>query len=312
MRKVRWPSWLGCPICHGALEERVSVGELAEPLDLLALHCPKDSLTFTVRDGVAHLLPPGLDSDASAFTIKYHQQRTQQGWRWLTASELAGLPHKAPRAGGLLYWRVRCQSFRLLERLIQGAREMGHLPAHPRIVDMGCGQGWLARWLADWGCEVVAVDISLDDTFGLGALRRLRDIVDLDIALVRGSLESPPLQVTSVDAFVYNASLHYSSDLGASLAAATQVLSPGGMVVIMDTPVMYRQHPQYSAKWRGGQKLARDELEATLKQVGLTYEWRSPNRGWLWWLHQVRILAKSESRSDLPFIVATHHCTPRK
>jgi SAM-dependent methyltransferase len=88
----------------------------------------------------------------------------------------------------------------------------GPTPAHGPAADLGAGVGWLSYRLAQIGYQVLAVDISRDADCGLGVAERYY-LSQANFQLILGNLEYPPLQAGHLSLIVFNASLHYTSDL---------------------------------------------------------------------------------------------------
>jgi uncharacterized protein YbaR (Trm112 family) len=270
------PSWLGCPMCQGPLGQQES-----------ALTCLSHNLAFPEVNGILRLLPPEKAVEAGAFAIEYRRQRENQGWRRLSADEMMALPEKGPRDWDTLYWQVRQQSFHQLEKWLKASGRQGK--TH-RIVDMGAGIGWLAARFAAEDHNVVALDLSDDDAYGLGAARRLKQALNLNLTLVQGAIEDPPFQRQQVDLLVYNASLHYASDINYCLARS------GGTLIIMDSPVVDKETvPAWN--WGGGRKLDKGQLLAALESAGLIYKYVTIQRTVRWRLRQL----KKKLKGDLPF-----------
>jgi SAM-dependent methyltransferase len=283
------PSWLGCPVCQGPLTQQES-----------AFYCPSHNLSFPEVNGILRLLPPEKVVEAEAFAIEYRRQRENQDWRRLSANEMIALPEKGPRDWDKLYWQVRRQSFRQLEnRLKAGGRyEKPH-----RIIDMGAGIGWLAARFAADDHDVVALDLSDDDAFGLGAALRLKQALNLNLTLVQGAIEDPPFQRQQVDLLVYNAILHYASDINYCLASGVGLLRPGGALIIMDSPVVDKK-PVTDWHWGGGRKLEKGRLLAALESAGLNYKYVTIQRtiGWRW--RQLKTKLRGDLPFDFPLIIA--------
>ena len=93
---------------------------------------------------------------------------------------------------------------------------LAELPSPPaRVLEVGCGQGDLARTLAAAGYNVLAVDPEAPD----GPLFRRTTIEELD--------DPGPF-----DAVVASRSLHHIHDLPAALDKIAGLLVPGGSVVL--------------------------------------------------------------------------------
>jgi SAM-dependent methyltransferase len=301
------PSWLGCPVCQEALRQQEN-----------SLYCPNDDLSFPLRDGIFRLMSPEQREEADAFAEEYRDRREEQGWRSLTAEEMVALPTIPPEGWDKIYWPVRHKSFQVLMRWFKQYIEGRTRPL--RVVDMGAGVGWLAGRLAMEAnelVELVALDLSSDDAFGLGAAGRLRQELDLPLTLVQGDIEGPPFQRKSVDLLIYNASLHYAGDVAACLAVSADLLRPGGAVVIMDSPIstgpvtaISEPPPGVGNKiekkitGRSGRPLSNEEVVQALTKAGLTYEITSIWRGLRWQVRQLRMRLFGLAIFDLPIIIA--------
>src|SRR6202035_5070199 len=91
------------------------------------------------------------------------------------------------------------------------------------------------------GNRAVALDIRDDDIDGLGAASDfLVDAPDL-FKRVRASFETLPFDDHSFDIALFNASLHYASDLHRVLAEALRVTRRGGVLVLLDSPFYARE-----------------------------------------------------------------------
>lgn len=90
------------------------------------------------------------------------------------------------------------------------------------VVDVGCGDGTLARYLARPGREVLGVDVDPDRLPDAGAGVRF--------ALARA--EALPCADASVDALVMVMVLHHL-DGAAALAEVRRVVRPGGTVAVL-------------------------------------------------------------------------------
>jgi len=97
------------------------------------------------------------------------------------------------------------------------------LSAQPgeRILDLGCGDGVLTKKLAEFGCEVIAVDSSAPQ---VEAARRL----GLEAYVING--EELPYQ-EEFDAVFSNAVLHWIKRADALIEAVFRSLRPGGRFV---------------------------------------------------------------------------------
>jgi len=122
-----------------------------------------------------------------------------------------------------------------------------------RILDLGCGDGVLAKKLADMGCRVVGVDTSPDMINAakeLGIDARLLDGEALDIE-------------EEFDGVMSNAALHWMPDQYAVVRGVWRALKPGG---------------RFAAEC-GGEgciRIIREGMKIALIKRGLDYKSRNP------------------------------------
>ena len=93
--------------------------------------------------------------------------------------------------------------------------------AGERILDLGCGDGYLTRKLADLGCDVVGVDASaaqIESARSLGLDARVADAQKLAFG-------------PEFDAVFSNATLHWMRNPDAAIDGAWRALKPGGRFV---------------------------------------------------------------------------------
>lgn len=297
-------SWLACPVCQGVLQEQDA-----------ALFCLHDNIIYPIEDGIIRLLPEGQRAAAGTFATDYLARREAQGWRRLEAWEMSALPAVSPAGWDKIYWPARRQSYQAFSRWLEEFENSR--PGVLRVVDMGAGIGWLAVRLAEKSHQVVAIDLSCDDSFGLGAARRLRQERDAEFVLVQADIEAPPVQPGSVDLLVYNASLHYAQDIAGCLGAGAMTLRRGGAIVIMDSPIStgpvtaVAQPPpgidapaSETSESRRGRHLPNEEVFQAISAAGLEYDIIPVRRGLRWQLRQFRTRLFGVAVFDLPLIVA--------
>ena len=94
-----------------------------------------------------------------------------------------------------------------------------------RVVDIGCGRGGLAGWLARQGADVLGVDVQVE------AVARARAA---GIAAVAAAADALPLADGTVEVAVVFNSLHHFLDPAAALAEARRVLAPGGVLYVAE------------------------------------------------------------------------------
>lgn len=114
----------------------------------------------------------------------------------------------------------------LLERVAATSTGSSHAP---RVLDVGCGEGYFAAVLEHAGVEVVAVDVVAEPL-----LRALRRHPDLDARLVEP--EAPlPLEDSSFDVVWAGETIEHVADTSRWLSELRRVLRSGG-VLLLTTP----------------------------------------------------------------------------
>jgi SAM-dependent methyltransferase len=231
-----------CPQCRLRLEAATPV-----------MTCKRCGRAYEYRDGIHRFLPVD-DLGLGDFHQQYRQVRDRDGSRADTAAR-RGLPQvdaSDPRAD---HWAIRRCSVERLRAALRGMRSRaGH---RLRVADLGAGNGWLSSRLAAEDVDPFAVDRLDDDLDGLGACREDADRV----VCVQADFNALPFTDGAFDAVVLNGSLHYSADPAATLAEARRVLSSGGALVVMDSPMFSRE--------RDGEAMVATQLQRIADEHGI-------------------------------------------
>jgi SAM-dependent methyltransferase len=94
-----------------------------------------------------------------------------------------------------------------------------------RVLEAGCGVGRHSMWLAEWGAEVVAVDMS-DSVYP--AARNTKG----SVKIVQADLTKLPLQRESFDIIISIGVLHHTPDTRESFLSLIPYVKPGGRIAI--------------------------------------------------------------------------------
>jgi len=284
---------LACPACGGHLDRGAD-----------GLRCPADGDLYLLHSsGIVDLRPARTRDQAEAFAGRYRAARLAEGWRPLAPDVAQALPHADPPGFPRLYWPLRRESWLRLAQLLAGVGR----PPLP-IADAGAGFPWLSHRLASLGHTVIAFDLSADTDFGLGATglyptaeRGIPPSLGRGRFLpVLGDLTQPPLADGAFAAVICNASLHYADDLAATVTRLARAVRPGGALFVVDSPV--------AAAGRAGDRpgsrvLGRAEVDAALRDAGLTPTWHPVRRGRLWWLHRLKTRLLRRPGFEFPIVV---------
>ena len=93
----------------------------------------------------------------------------------------------------------------------------------------------MTRYLDRWGLDAIALDFNDSPVDGLRAGQKFLD-EGARFLRVRTGIERLPFLSDRITLVAANASFHYASDFRAVLSEFERVLTPGGMIVIIDTP----------------------------------------------------------------------------
>lgn len=172
--------------------------------------------------------------------------------------------------------RLRKESFRAhgtdAGQLVPGrswaawARALGHLLPRWRVVDIGCGDGYLTLEVGAWAERVVGVDVSRDVVTRARALARRRGLTNVRFEQAR--MEHLPLDDGTMDVALLSQALHHAEAPASVLAEAKRVLAPGGRVLVLDL----RQHDEAWVRGRLGDRwlgFDPDDLRRWLGACGL-------------------------------------------
>ena len=159
-----------------------------------------------------------------AFIESYRRVRLTEGLASPDPEFSRRLPFRDTTGRNVKLWRVRAIHYLTVRAFL------AVFPGSERVLDVGAGNGWLARRLAR-SHRVTALDVDATET----GLRALGD--DAGVGRVRAEVEALPLRDGSFDVVIVAASLHYAVELPRALAELARVLRPGGALVIADSPI---------------------------------------------------------------------------
>jgi SAM-dependent methyltransferase len=230
-------------------------------------------------------------SSLDRFLQSYQILRRAEGWGAPDAVYYQNLPRVAPDDPHRAIWQVRAASLQALLRILGSRRH---------VLDLGAGNGWLSYQLARCGHSVVAVDVNDDEQDGLGALQNY----PLAMEAYQADFSTLPFENARFDCVLYSASLHYAREILPVIAEGLRVLAPGGMMIVMDSPLYYEAESgramfadkRRSMRKRYGVEIAPDQVgfltfadfEHLAQVFALDWQWIEPFVGVLWSTRHLR------------------------
>jgi len=187
------------------------------------------------------------------FVDDYRRLRLQEGFASSDPRFGRGLPFRDTTGRNAAVWRVRALHYGVIRACLALLRRS------ERVLDLGAGNGWLARRLAG-GRHVTALDVDATDT-GLGGLD------DARVGRVRGELEALPLAAGAFDVVIAAAALHYAVDLPRALEEIARVLGERGALIVADSPL----YADALARHRAWQRTLRYYTEAAAPHLAGRY-----------------------------------------
>jgi len=171
-----------------------------------------------VESGVHILAPP------SGFEANYGRVRTLER-RILTDAQVRQLPN------GEGLWNA--EEWRIRERgALRLTNALDKIGEGLRVLEVGCGNGWLSGRLHQAGHDVLGIDAFTDE------LMQAARVFD-GPSFARADVLSSPLPSGLFDVVVFAASFQYFEDTALTLSRCFDLLKPDGEVHVLDT-ILYR------------------------------------------------------------------------
>ena len=134
--------------------------------------------------------------------------------------------------------------------------------ANAVVIDVGCGDGWLTRWLAKAGAHVTGIEVSPRQ---LAKARAIEPVADE--TYMTGIAEDLPFRSRSADILIFYNSFHHVDALGQpwALKEAARVLKHGGILYVSEPlpegPYFQLMKPAHD------ETLVREQAQKTLRHA---------------------------------------------
>ncbi len=214
-----WVGWC-CSYCSAPLVARG-----------FGLYCVAEGRWFASLDGVHRLLPEDRRRELLPYLELYRRVRRDEGR--IAEAGLPEVPRGHPHHSE---WRQRARHFKIAMELATKRLR----PAPWRVLEAGAGSSWLSQRLLLAGHQVVATDVNLDEADGLLAPNRFLASPTL-LPRAEAEMESLPFEPGLFDLVVVAGALHHAARLGRALLEMRRVTRPGGLVLVVDSPVYGRR-----------------------------------------------------------------------
>jgi 2-polyprenyl-3-methyl-5-hydroxy-6-metoxy-1,4-benzoquinol methylase len=194
-----------------------------------------------LSDYAAGLFPPPRLDRSAAYENERHYGHGLGGISW---EEFQATEMRKP------FWDAKAadkylNSFVRLSRLFES---LGVTPG-TRVLEMGCGSGWMAEFFALAGYNIVATTIAPSDRLAVesrAAALRVKGVTSEFVFKLTPMEEvDQVVELNSFDAAYTHQALHHVYDWKAALRAAVRTLKPGGWLIIADEPNVLHRFTSY-------------------------------------------------------------------
>ncbi|HEX4850375.1 MAG TPA: class I SAM-dependent methyltransferase, partial [Puia sp.] len=188
---------------------------------------------------INNLYIPSESSPDDLFEVSYLLAR-QKEYRIYTDDEVRQLPYISKEHRHSEEWTIRKKSCDRLIRYLESKRNSLN------ILEVGCGNGWLAYQLSRMpGCKVIGLDINLAE------LRQAARVFDKNSKLkfVYGDIRAGILKDLKFDVIIFAASIQYFHSLSEILNVSLRQLNKEGEIHIIDSK-LYKTNEVRAAKER--------------------------------------------------------------
>jgi 2-polyprenyl-3-methyl-5-hydroxy-6-metoxy-1,4-benzoquinol methylase len=172
------------------------------------------------------------------------------------------------------FWNARiykhhAQSFARIRSILEEHK----INPPARLLELGCGAGWMAAWFAEAGYRVVGTDVAQDEL-----QLALQRVANPGVFGKKGAVvvEAPMEKVHQMssepfDAVYVHEALHQASDWRAVLESARHCLKEGGILIVASEPNILHQFVAWKVVRISGVRevaFSRRALLSNLKAAG--------------------------------------------
>lgn len=152
-----------------------------------------------------------------------------------------------------------------------------HQPTAKKIIELGCGPGWLAVFLAKFDFQVAAYDIS-PEMINISKKRAQKEKVKVNFKILDIEDESDPTEINQNDIVIIYDTLHHCQSDQKVLSRAVRYLRDDGILILAEPNIIHQNSPcalqavkKYKVTERG---LEFSQLKKVLRELGTKKIWR--------------------------------------
>jgi len=212
-----------------------------------------------LSDYGAGLFPPTYLDRATAYENERQYGRGLGGVSW---EEFQAKEMRKP------FWDANAADKYLngFVRLLRLFESLGIAPGS-RILELGCGSGWMAEFFALAGYDIVATTIAPSDGDAVerraASLRAKGVTSEFVFKLTPAEEVDQVVELEWFDAAYIHQALHHVHDWKAALTAVVRTLTPGGWMIIADEPNVLHTFTSY----RMGKLSGTHEIGLSRRQI---------------------------------------------
>jgi 2-polyprenyl-3-methyl-5-hydroxy-6-metoxy-1,4-benzoquinol methylase len=194
-----------------------------------------------LSDYAAGLLPPAYSDKATAYENEMQYGHALGG---ISKEEFQAKEMRKP------FWDANAADKYLngFVRLLRLVESLGVAPGS-RVLELGCGSGWMAEFFALTGYNIVATTIAPSDGPAVknraAALRAKGVTSEFVFKLTPMEDVDQVVELNSFDAAYVHQALHHAYDWKTVLRATFRTLKPGGWLIIADEPNVLHTFTSY-------------------------------------------------------------------
>lgn len=220
-----------------------------------------------LSDYAAGLFPPAHLDQAAAYK---NEMQYGQALGGISPEEFRAKEMRKP------FWDANAAEKYLhgFVRVLRLFESLGVAPGS-RVLELGCGSGWMAEFFALTGYNVVATTIAPADEPAVesrATALRAKGVTS-QLVFKRSPMESVDqvVELDSFDAAYVHQALHHAHDWKAVLRAAFRTLKPGGWMIIADEPNVLHTFSSYRMGKLSGTReagMSRRQIIRCLRNAG--------------------------------------------